>query len=104
VAAADLVGRPVDEVQAELVGRGLQVELVPVETADVAAGMVTAVGPEGELPPGAMVTVTYAVAPAVTQAPAQSGTATAGTGTGTSGAGNNGRGNGNGHGHGRGKG
>ena len=38
-------GRPVAEVQAELVGLGLQVELVPVETADVAAGQVTAVSP-----------------------------------------------------------
>jgi serine/threonine-protein kinase len=70
VAAADLVGRPVTEVQAELVARGLQVQLVPAETSDVASGTVTAVGPEGELAPGSAVTLTYAVAPVVIPAPA----------------------------------
>ncbi|MET0764988.1 MAG: protein kinase [Blastococcus sp.] len=63
VLAAELLGRPVEEVQAELVGRGLQVQLVPVETAAVAAGMVTAASPEGQLPPGTVVAVSYAVAP-----------------------------------------
>jgi eukaryotic-like serine/threonine-protein kinase len=63
VLAAELLGRPVEEVQAELVGRGLQVQLVPAETAAVTAGMVTAAGPEGQLPPGTVVAVSYAVAP-----------------------------------------
>ena len=68
--AAGLLGRPVAEVQAELVGRGFQVQLAPVENADVVAGQVTAVGPEGELAPGSAVTVTYAVPPVVLPAPA----------------------------------
>jgi eukaryotic-like serine/threonine-protein kinase len=63
VAAADLVGRPVQDVQAELVGRGLQVQLVPVETADVPAGQVTTATPEGELAPDTVVAVSYAVTP-----------------------------------------
>ncbi|SNR72644.1 protein kinase domain-containing protein [Blastococcus mobilis] len=61
--AAELLGRPVEEVHAELLAHGLQVQLAPVETADVAAGQVTAVAPEGELAPGALVTVAHAVAP-----------------------------------------
>jgi hypothetical protein len=77
VVAAGQVGRPVTEVQAELVARGLQVQLAPVETTDAASGLVTAVGPEGELAPGTVVTVSYAVTPAVTPvvtpAPADSG-------------------------------
>jgi hypothetical protein len=63
VVAADLLGRPVDQVQAELVARGLQVQLAPVETADVAVGQVTAVTPEGEVPAGTVVTVSHAVQP-----------------------------------------
>jgi hypothetical protein len=61
--AADLLGRPVEEVQAELAARGLQVQLAPVETADVTVGQVTAVTPDGELSPGTVVTVSHAVAP-----------------------------------------
>ena len=61
--ASDLVGRAVQQVQAELVARGLPVQLVPVETADVPAGQVTAVTPEGSLAPGTAVAVSYAVAP-----------------------------------------
>jgi serine/threonine-protein kinase len=89
LAAAGLMGRPVAEVQAELVGRGLQVQVVPVETADVAAGQVTAVGPEGELAPGSAVTVSYAVPPVVVPAPGDNGN---GNGTWNSG---KGKGNGN---------
>jgi tRNA A-37 threonylcarbamoyl transferase component Bud32 len=63
VLAAELLGRPVEDVQAELLGRGLQVQLVPVETADVTAGLVTAAAPDGELPPGTVVAVSNAVAP-----------------------------------------
>jgi hypothetical protein len=73
VVAADLVGRPVREVQAELIAKGLQVQLVPAETSHVAPGLVTAVGPEGELAPTTAVTVTYAVAPAPAPAPANNG-------------------------------
>jgi serine/threonine-protein kinase len=87
VVAADLVGRPVAEVQAELVAHGLQVQQVPAETQDVASGLVTAVAPEGELAPGTAVTVTYAVAPVAAPAPAPA---------------NNGHGNGHGKGHGKG--
>jgi serine/threonine-protein kinase len=91
VVGADLVGRPVADVQADLVSRGLQVQLVPAETADVPAGAVTAVAPEGELAPATVVTVTYAVAPvpAPATAPANDG---------------NGNGHGNGHGNGQGNG
>jgi hypothetical protein len=96
LAAAGLMGRPVAEVQAELVGRGLQVQLAPVETGDVAAGQVTAVGPEGALAPGTVVTVSYAVPPVVIPAPANNGN---GNGNGN---GNNGNWNGNGNGNGRG--
>jgi serine/threonine-protein kinase len=60
-----------------------------VETADVAAGQVTAVGPEGELAPGSAVTVSYAVPPVVVPAPADNGN---GNGTWNSG---KGKGNGN---------
>ena len=63
VSAADLVGRPLAEVQSVLTGLGLTVEVADVATADVAPGLVTAVGPEGELAPGATVTVTVATAP-----------------------------------------
>jgi hypothetical protein len=83
VVAAELLGQPVDRVQADLVGRGLQVQLVPVETADVPSGQVTAVTPEGELAPATVVAVTYAVPPV--PAPAT------------------GNGNGNGNGNGKGK-
>jgi hypothetical protein len=73
VVAVDLVGRPVAEVQAELVAKGLQVQLVPAETSQVAPGLVTAVGPEGQLAPTTAVSVTYAVAPAPAPAPATNG-------------------------------
>jgi len=99
VAAGGLLGRPVAEVQAELLGRGLQVQLAPVETADVAAGQVTAVSPEGELAPGTVVTLSYAVPPVVVPAPAP-----APAPAGNSGNGNSGNGNGNGHGNGNGNG
>jgi serine/threonine-protein kinase len=70
VVAGDLLGRPVQEVQAELVGQGLQVQLTPVETGDVAAGLVMAATPEGDLAPDTTVALSYAVAPApVPEAP-----------------------------------
>jgi serine/threonine-protein kinase len=73
VSAERLVGRPVAEVQAQLVAEGLRVTLVPMTTSTVPAGQVTAVAPTGPLPPGSTVSVTYAVAPAVTQAPPPTG-------------------------------
>jgi eukaryotic-like serine/threonine-protein kinase len=63
VVAADLLGRPVEQVQAELVARGLQVTLSPVTTADVEPGQVVGVAPEGALVPNTVVTVSYAVPP-----------------------------------------
>ena len=89
VAAEDHVGKPVAEVQAALIARGLQVSVVPVETADVAAGQVLAVNPVGDLAPGQTVTVDYAVPPVVVPAPEQP----RGDGNGDGGNGNEGRGN-----------
>nr|WP_246405561.1 protein kinase [Modestobacter versicolor] len=70
LATADLVGRPVTEVQAELTARGLVVTLRPLQTADVPDNQVIAVDPTGELAPGSPVTVTHAVAPPAAPAPA----------------------------------
>jgi serine/threonine-protein kinase len=70
VVAGDLVGRPVQEVEDELVGRGLRVELVAVETGEVAAGLVTAVDPTGTLAPDTAVRLSYATAPPPPPAPA----------------------------------
>ncbi len=63
VEAADLVGRPVAEVQAELEALGLAVQLRPVRTSDVPDGQVLTVDPAGELAPGSALTVTHAAAP-----------------------------------------
>ncbi|MGY5882615.1 protein kinase domain-containing protein [Modestobacter lacusdianchii] len=60
---ADLVGRPVPEVEAGLVERGLQVTRQPLETDDVPDGQVIALNPVGQVVPGTVVTVTHAVAP-----------------------------------------
>ncbi len=107
VVAEELVGRPVQDVQAELVSRGLRVTLVPVESGDVAAGQVTAVEPAGSLPPGGAVTVSYAVAPVVVEAPPAEeegrGNGEEGGGNGNEGGGNGKDGNGNGNGNGNGK-
>ncbi|MGY1683609.1 serine/threonine protein kinase [Geodermatophilus sp. SYSU D01176] len=63
VVPAAYVGRPVADVQAELTGSGLVVQLRPVQTADVPDGQVIAVDPSGRLAPGTAVTVTHALAP-----------------------------------------
>ncbi len=63
VAAEGYVGRPVEEVRAELEALGLQVAIEPVTTADVPEGTVTTVDPTGEVPLDGTVTVGYAVAP-----------------------------------------
>ncbi len=66
--AAEFVGRPVRDVQAELVARGLQATLVPVETAEASPGQVLSVEPVGAVAPGTVVTVAYAVPPVVVPA------------------------------------
>ncbi|SDM85525.1 serine/threonine protein kinase [Geodermatophilus siccatus] len=63
VAAADHVGRPADEVEAELAALGLRVQRETVERSDVPAGSVVALGPVGALARGDLVTLTVAVAP-----------------------------------------
>jgi serine/threonine-protein kinase len=63
VAAADHVGRPVDDVEADLAALGLRVERVAEETRRAEPGTVLAVTPTGALAPGDLVTVTYAVPP-----------------------------------------
>jgi hypothetical protein len=69
VAAAGYLRRPVAQVRAALVALGLHVKLTPVTTRAVGAGLVTALAPTGDLPPGSTVTVSYAVAPVVAPAP-----------------------------------
>jgi hypothetical protein len=69
VTAEDYLNRPIGDVQAELIGEGLQVTVVPIETADVPAGQVTAVDPVGDLAPGQTVTVSYAVPPVAVPTP-----------------------------------
>jgi serine/threonine-protein kinase len=61
--SADYVGRPVDEVEAELIGMGLQVARSARTTDSAAPGTVLDVGPVGAVSPGSLITVTYAVAP-----------------------------------------
>lgn len=107
VVAEQLLGRPVREVQAELIGRGLRVELVAVETVDVAAGLVTAADPTGTLVPDALVRLSYAVPPVPeptpppAPAPVEGGGGNQGGGNGNAGGGNGNQGNqGNGNGNG----
>ena len=73
IVAEELQGRPVDDVQAELIGRGLRVELVPVQNGDVPAGEVLAVDPTGTLLPGDLVRVSYSVPPVPAPAPVDEG-------------------------------
>ena len=63
VAAADHLGRPADQVEAELAALGLRVQRVAVERSDVPAGQVVELGPVGALTRGDLVTLTVAVAP-----------------------------------------
>jgi beta-lactam-binding protein with PASTA domain len=74
--SSDYVGRPVSEVQAELTALGFVVSISPHETSDVAEGLVTAVLPDGALPPKSPVTLNYAVAPPPPPAPAPTPAAT----------------------------
>ncbi|SFK74853.1 protein kinase domain-containing protein [Geodermatophilus ruber] len=61
IAPEDYVGRPVGEVEAELRGLGFSVRERAFQTADAPAGSVLAVDPTGEVSPGQIVVVTYAV-------------------------------------------
>ena len=63
VTAGDFVGRSLEEVTADLQALGLVVDARPLQNADVPAGQVTAVTPEGVLAEGTSVVVSYAVAP-----------------------------------------
>ncbi|MDP9430264.1 MAG: serine/threonine protein kinase, partial [Actinomycetota bacterium] len=63
VTAADHVGRPVEEVEAELAALGLWVQRETAERSDVPLGQVVEIGPVGALAPGDLVTLTVAVAP-----------------------------------------
>jgi hypothetical protein len=65
LAADHYLGRPVAEVEAELGALGLSVQRVPEETATQPPGTVTAVSPAGAVHHGALVAVSFAVAPAV---------------------------------------
>jgi eukaryotic-like serine/threonine-protein kinase len=87
--AADYVGRPVADVQAELTALGLVPQLQPVQTADVPEGQVVAVDPLTGLLAGSPVTVSHAVAP---PAPPQSSSADEGNGKGNKGNKGNGKG------------
>jgi serine/threonine-protein kinase len=69
LATDDYLGRPVAEVEAELGAMGLSVQRVPEQTAAQAPGTVTAVSPSGAVREGALVTVSFAVAPAVVTVP-----------------------------------
>jgi eukaryotic-like serine/threonine-protein kinase len=111
VAAADHLGRPADQVEAELAALGLRVQRVAVERSDVPAGQVVELGPAGALTRGDLVTLTVAVAPAPdpvvpavpvpAPAPVAVGDAWDGAGGGPAAGPGNGDGRGNGWGTGR---
>jgi serine/threonine-protein kinase len=82
--AEDVVGRPVDEVQAELIAAGFSVQLRPTAAPGVPAGQVVAIDPVGEVVAGQLLTVTFAeasAAPAPTTAPAATEAPAAPTGS-----------------------
>ena len=87
--AADFVGRPVADVQAELTALGLVPQLQPVQTADVPEGQVIAVDPLTGLLAGSPVTISHAVAP---PAPPQQSSDDEGNGKGNKGNKGNGKG------------
>jgi serine/threonine-protein kinase len=67
--ADDYLGRPVEDVEAELGALGLAVERRVEETGARAPGLVTGVSPAGAVREGATVVVSYAVAPPVAVVP-----------------------------------
>src|SRR4051794_29540688 len=70
LAAADFVGRPVDDVIDQLSRRGLEIQLKPIEDPSIAPGDVTDVSPAGTaLKKGDTVVVTYVRAPGDTSVP-----------------------------------
>jgi eukaryotic-like serine/threonine-protein kinase len=76
--ARDFVGRPVEDVAAQLASYGLTVRRTPDPSADAAPGTVTAVDPTGTtLRPGDVVTLSYVVGPALQ--PVHGGTRVPGT-------------------------
>jgi eukaryotic-like serine/threonine-protein kinase len=82
IAGGAFLGRPVGDVEASLTSLGIPVQLQAVQTVDAPDGAVLAVDPSGEVSPGQMVTVTYAVPPPA-RAPVaeQDGVADPGAGT-----------------------
>nr|WP_269440257.1 protein kinase [Arthrobacter sp. zg-Y750] len=66
-------GRPVNDVYAELLDLGLQVNRLPVSDADVPEGMVIEVNPSGSLVPGSAVTVVYSSGPELVSVPSLTG-------------------------------
>ena len=111
VAADDHLGRPADQVEAELAALGLRVQRVAVERSDVPAGQVVELGPVGALARGDLVTLTVAMAPTPppvvpavpvpAPAPVAVGEAWDGAGGGPAAGPGNGDGRGNGRGTGR---
>ncbi|TFV78284.1 serine/threonine protein kinase [Blastococcus sp. CT_GayMR19] len=104
LAAEEFVGRPVRDVQAELVARGLQVSVAPFETGNAPAGQVLAVEPVGSVAPDTIITVSYAVPPVVVPPPVEqpdnAGNGTDGNDGNTNNGGNDGNNNnGNGRGN-----
>jgi serine/threonine-protein kinase len=67
--AGDYLGRPVDQVEAELGALGLRVERAAQETAASPPGSVTELSPVGAVREGDRIRLTYAVAPADDEAP-----------------------------------
>jgi eukaryotic-like serine/threonine-protein kinase len=63
ISTGDFLGKPVGDVEALLTSLGFPVQLQAVQTVDAPDGAVLDVDPSGEVSPGQMVTVTYAVPP-----------------------------------------
>ncbi|MGY1683610.1 serine/threonine-protein kinase [Geodermatophilus sp. SYSU D01176] len=99
---AEHVGQQVAQVQAWLTGLDLTVQLVPVERADVPAGQVLSLQPNGELPVGTIVAVSHAVAPPPPPPPPPAAPPPAEAGNGDDDEGSDERGRGRGRGNGNG--
>jgi serine/threonine-protein kinase len=67
----DYLGRPADEVAAELRSKGLEVTTQPVTTDEYDPGTVTNVSPTGNLSPGDTVTLSVARAAPTTSTPSE---------------------------------
>ena len=73
VDSAAYAGRPVNDVYAELLDLGLQVNRLPVADNEVPEGMVIEVNPSGRLNPGDAVTVVYSSGPEMVGVPSLQG-------------------------------